>query len=150
MQTKLSPANIVILAGGVAMLVGSFLGFYKFTLVDPFSGASHSFSVNAWDRGLFLITTLPAFLGMFMAVQVGLVAFGNISMPPRVLGLTWDQFHVVLALQAAVLMFTLLVRARPTLVSFDIGFWCMVAAAIALVTGAFMRLAATGRRPHSI
>lgn len=158
-RTKLSPANIVILAAGVVMLIATFMAFYKYTLVglDPDSGTlvrSGTVSTNAWDRGKFLIATLPALLGMFMAVQVGLVAFGRIDMPNRLLGMTWDQVHLVLALQAAIMMAAFLVQARPSsaLVTVDlgIGFWLMLAAAIALVVGALMRIAASGRRPHAI
>jgi hypothetical protein len=139
---KLSPANLVILAAGGVMLLGSFLAFYKV----PGSGQS----VNAWAHFFFLITTLPALLGALMALQVGLAAFGNISMPNRVLGLTWDQFHLVLSLQATLLMLTFLGQARPAPLAFGAGFWLMFFGAVALVVGAFMRLAATGRRPRAI
>ena len=152
-RVKLSPANVVILAAGVVILIGSFMAFYKVSVAG-----SGSVSVNAWDRGQFMIATLPALLGIFMALQVGLVAFGRIDMPNRLLGLTWDQVHLVLSLQAALLMLSFLARARPS-ATFDtfriettlgIGFWLMLVAAIGLVAGAFMRIAATGRRPRAI
>ena len=152
-RVKLSPANVVILAAGVVILIGSFMAFYKVSVAG-----SGSVSVNAWDRGQFMIATLPALLGIFMALQVGLVAFGHIDMPNRLLGLTWDQVHLVLSLQAALLMLSFLARTRPS-ATFDtiriettlgIGFWLMLVAAIALVVGALMRIASTGRRPHAI
>jgi hypothetical protein len=151
-RVKLSPANVVILAAGVLILIGSFLAFYKVSVAG-----NGSASVNAWDRGQFMIATLPALLGSFMALQVGLVAFGHIDMPNRLLGLTWDQVHLVLSLQAALLMLSFLARTRFS-ATFDtfriettlgIGFWLMLVAAIALVAGAFMRIAATGRRPRA-
>jgi hypothetical protein len=152
-RVKLSPANVVILAAGVVILIGSFMAFYKVSV-----SGSGSASVNAWDRGQFMIATLPALLGSFMALQVGLVAFGHIDMPNRLLGLTWDQVHLVLSLQAALLMLSFLARTRPS-ATFDtiriettlgIGFWLMLVAAVGLVAGAFMRIAATGRRPRAI
>ena len=152
-RVKLSPANVVILAAGVVILIGSFMAFYKVSVAG-----SGSVSVNAWDRGQFMIATLPALLGSFMALQVGLVAFGHIDMPNRLLGLTWDQVHLVLSLQAALLMLSFLARTRLS-ATFDtiriettlgIGFWLMLVAAIGLVAGAFMRIAATGRRPRAI
>ena len=152
-RVKLSPANVVILAAGVLILIGSFLAFYKVSVAG-----SGSASVNAWDRGQFMIATLPALLGSFMALQVGLVAFGHIDMPNRLLGLTWDQMHLVLSLQAALLMLSFLARTRFS-ATFDtfriettlgVGFWLMLVAAIGLVVGAFMRIAATGRRPRAI
>ena len=41
-KPKLTPAGIVILAGGAVMLIGSFLPFYKFN----FLGASKSWSAT--------------------------------------------------------------------------------------------------------
>jgi hypothetical protein len=152
-RVKLSPANVVILAAGVLILIGSFMAFYKVSVAGRGSA-----SVNAWDRGQFMIATLPALLGSFMALQVGLVAFGHIDMPNRLLGLTWDQVHLVLSLQAALLMLSFLARTRFS-ATFDtfriettlgVGFWLMFVAAIGLVVGAFMRIAATGRRPRAI
>src|SRR5689334_20316559 len=119
------------------MLIASFLAYYRLS----FPGGS--VTVNAWDRGLFVIATLPVLLGMFMALQVGLVAFGRIDMPNRLLGMTWDQVHLVLALQTAVLMGAFLVSAKAPF-EFGAGFWLMLAAAIALVVGALMRIAASG------
>ena len=123
------------------MLVGSFLPFYKFQI---FGG---SLSFNAWDHGVFMIRTLPALLGMFMALQVALQAFSNIDMPNRLLGLTWDQFHLVLGLQAALLMFTFFVQAKAPF-KFGTGFWIMALATIALLVGSLMRVASAGRRPR--
>jgi hypothetical protein len=93
---------------------------------------------------------LPALLGVVMALQIVLGTFGNITMPNRVLGLAWDQFHVVLALQAALLMLAHVARAKPGLVDYGIGFWLMLGGAGGLVLGAFMRLAASRRRPRAI
>ena len=142
-RRKLAPANIVILVAGIVMLIASFMAFYRL----PFPGGS--VSVNAWDHGLFMIATLPTLLGAFMALQVGLVAFGRIDMPNRVLGLTWDQAHLVLALQSALLMGAFLALDKAPY-EFGAGFWLMLAAAIALVVGALMRIATSRRRPRAI
>jgi hypothetical protein len=141
-RRRLSSADIVILAGGAVMLLGSFLAFYKV----PGTGVTF----NAWAHFLFLITTLPALLGALMALQIALVAFGNITMPNRVLGLTWDQFHLVVALQTALLMLTFFLQARLPPLVLGTGFWVMFVGAGALVVGAFMRLAATRRRPRAV
>jgi hypothetical protein len=141
---RLAPANIVILAAGVVGLIGSFLAYYK---VPGFVG---TLTVNAWDSGLFMIAALPALLGAVMALQIVLGTFGNITMPNRVLGMTWDQFHVVLSLQAALLMLAFLGRAKPSVVDFGAGFWLMLAGAGGLVLGAFMRVAASRRRPRAL
>lgn len=157
-RRSLTPANILILGGGVVMLIASFLAFYSYRLVahtlDGGLVSGGTVSVNAWDRRQFLIATLPALLGMFMALQVALQTFSNIDMPPRLLGLTWNQVHVVLSFQAALLMLALLARAKPgselVTVDYGAGFWLMLVAAAALVVGALMRVAASGRRPRAI
>jgi len=146
-RRRIPPANVVILAAGALMLAGSFMAFYK--VVAPNGTASF----NAWDRGLFMIATLPALLGTVMALQILLVTFGNITMPNRVLGLTWDQFHVVVALQTFVLMLAHAAR-EPNLVGFPTelgtGFWVMFIGAIGLVVGALVRVATARRRPRAI
>ena len=152
-RRKLAPANIVILAAGVVMLVATFMPFYK----SEANGASVG-EANAWDQGLFLIATLAALLGVVMALQIGLEAFGNITMPNRMLGLTWDQFHIVLAFQALLLMLAFLLRKRldevivgtHVQVVLGTGYWLMLAGSIALVVGALMRVAASRRRPRAI
>jgi hypothetical protein len=146
-RRKLTPPNIVILAGGAVMLIGSFMAFYEYKIGGVSAGTA-----NAWDHGLFMITTLPALLGAFMALQVALQAFSNIDMPPRLLGLTWDQVHVVLSFQATLLLLAHLLRARLSFAglqqTFGVGFWLMLLASIALVVAALMRVASTGRRPR--
>jgi hypothetical protein len=146
-NTKLSPANIVILAAGVLILIGSFFGFYKFdipksTFGNLTIGGSKSF--NAWSTGQFLIATLPALLGIVMAAHVALAAFApNVSLPDRVLGLTWDQIHLALGFQAALMMVAFLIRSKPY-TGFGVGFWLMLIAGIALLVGAIMRVTGAG------
>jgi hypothetical protein len=147
-RTKLSPANLLILGGGVLMFVGSFLAFYTFD--DPVLG---EFEVSAWDRalplGVFGIATVAVLCGVLMAVQVGLKAFSDIDMPSRLLGFTWDQLHLALGTQAALLMVAFLLRDKRPL-SFGIGFWAMFVGAMALLVGAIMRHLAAGRGPRAI
>lgn len=151
-NVKLSPPNIVILVAGAVMLIASFLGFYKFDIPIQHVGGitiGGSRSFNAWSSGQFLIATIPAFIGLAMAAQIALVAFGNVTPPDKPFGLTWDQVHLVLGFQAALMMLAFLVRAKPTN-SFGIGFWLMLLAAIALLVGAFMRVRESGSRPRAV
>jgi len=152
-NVKLSPANIVILAAGAVMLIASFLGFYKLDIpVEHLGGGvtvGGSTSYNAWSSGQFLIATLPAFIGMAMAGQIALVAFGGVSPPEKPLGLTWDQIHLVLGFQAALMMLAFLIRSKPTN-SFGIGFWLMLLSGIALFVGAVMRTSEAGRKPRAV
>ena len=144
-NTKLAPANIVILAAGAVMVVASFLGFYKIDL-PAVLGGSRSFS--AWSQGQFMIATLPALLGLVMALHVALVAFANIDIPDMVLGLSWDQIHLALGFQAALMMVAFLLRSNPY-GSLGIGFWLMLLAGIALFAGAIMRVTGTGSSPNA-
>jgi len=138
-NSKLSTANIVILAAGVVILIGSFLPFYKAD--SPLGGTDSS---NAWSSGQFLIATLPALLGVLMAVQVALVAFANTTFPERVLGFTWDQVHLALAFQITIMMLFFLIR-DPNFgvgglgVDRGLGLFVMLVAAIGLLVGAVMR-----------
>ena len=76
-QTKLSPPNIVILAAGAVMLIGSFLNFYDFG----------SFSSSAWGGasgfGVFGIATVVVLCGVVMGAQVGVRRLRQRRSPPR-------------------------------------------------------------------
>jgi hypothetical protein len=137
---KLSPAGIVILAAGVVMLIGSFLDFYSYA----------GFGFNAWSGargfGIFGIVTVVVLCGIVMAGQVAVSAFAtNVNMPDRVLGLTWDQVHLALGFQAALMMLAFLIRAKGQ-ADFGIGFWFMLLSGIALLVGAVMRVTGAGAR----
>jgi hypothetical protein len=143
-NTKLSPANIVILAAGVVMLVGSFLDFYS---ISGFGGKA---SFSAWSGGsgfgIFGIATVVVLCGVVMAAQVGITAFASgVTVPDKVLGLTWDQIHLALGFQAALMMLAFLIRSKGPL-SFGIGFWFMLLAGIALLVGAVMRVTGAGAK----
>jgi hypothetical protein len=133
-NSKLTPANIVILAAGVVMLIASFLAFYKVS----FLGHSQSYSAWSTDIGLFGIALLPMLFGVIMAVHVALTAFANVNLPARPLGFTWNQVHLALAVQSLIMMLCFLVRDKSIL-DFGIGFWLLLLGSIALVVGAVMR-----------
>ncbi len=136
-KPKLTPAGIAILAGGAIMLIGSFLPFYEFS----FLGTSRSWSAWSSSTNLFLfpLTTLIVVFGVLMALQVALTTFApGTNLPARVLGFTWDQIHLVLGLQAAIMMFAYLIRDKGGL-DWGAGFWLMLLAAVALLVGAILR-----------
>ena len=146
-QTKLSPANIVILAAGAVMLVGSFLAFYSY------SGFGVSRSFSAWSGangfGIFGIATVIVLCGVVMAAQVAVVTFASgVSLPDKLLGLSWDQVHLALGFQATLMMLAFLIRSRGG-ASLGIGFWLMLLSAIALLVGAIMRVTGAGASPNA-
>jgi len=138
---KLSPANTVILAGGAVMLIGSFLTFYSY------SGLTFSAWSGGSNIGVFGIATTVVLCGMVMGGQVAIVAFAEaIKVPEKVLGLTWDQIHLTLGFQAALMMLAFLLRAKGSY-RFGTGFWLMLFAGIALFAGAILRVTGAGTKP---
>ncbi|GIU90222.1 MAG: hypothetical protein KatS3mg010_1321 [Acidimicrobiia bacterium] len=132
---KLSPGAIVIIAAGALMLIGSFLDFWTI----EFFGVSES--RNAWSGDTapgFPFTIIPVLCGVVMAVHVALTAFGNVNLPDRLLGFTWSQLHLVLGVQAAIMMLAMLIQDKDP-ADPGIGFWLMLLAAIGLVVGAVLR-----------
>jgi hypothetical protein len=128
-KLKSSPANITILAAGAVMLIAAFLPFYSFL----------GHTVSAFDKGVRFIALVPVLFGVVMAVQVALVAFApNVKLPERIAGFTWDQIHLVLGFQAAIMMLAFLIRDTLFLDK-DTGFYLMLLAAIALLVGAILR-----------
>ena len=129
-NSKLTPGNLTILIGGIVGFIASFLPFYSF----------HGFTVSAWNSSSYLLgnATLPAIFGLIMALHVAGTSFGNVTLPPRVAGFTWNQIHLLLGLQATIMMVAWLARDKSVL-SFGIGFVFMLLAAVALLVGAIMR-----------
>ena len=123
-NSKLTPGQIVIVAGGAVALIGSFLAW-----VDV-SG----FTANAWDDNLFPTYTWPAIFGVAMAAIVLLTTFANVSLPARPLGFTWEQIFLVLGAFAALITFSFLIAGEE----FGIGFFLSFLAAIGLLVGAVM------------
>ena len=140
-KLKLSTANLVILGGGVLMLIASFLDFTQSRTISV-EGISLHVSVgggSAWASGHFLITTIPVLLGIVMAAQVAVVGFASgVKLPDAVLGLTWDQIHLVLGFQATIMMLAFLIQDTSGLGK-GVGLYLMLIAAIGLLVGAVLR-----------
>ena len=135
-NAKLTPANFVIMVSGAVIFIASFLNFFK--PVEIFPGITVG-GLSAWDRGLFIIATLPALLGLVMAGQVAISTFvRGVAMPSRFLGLTWAQFHLALAFQALVMMVAFLLQDIGR-TQHGTGFWLMLIAAAGLFVGALMK-----------
>ena len=125
MDNKVTPPQIIIMASGAAMLLGSFLKFFG--------------DDNAWSSGGLPIITLAAWIGIAMAVIIALQAFANVTLPDRVLTFTWAQLHLVLSIYAALLMIGwLLLKTGGVSPDRGAGFWLMFLAAAGLVVGAVM------------
>jgi hypothetical protein len=98
---------------------------------------------NAWSSHYFLIATIPALLGIVMAVQVAVVAFASgVKLPDTVLGFSWNQIHLIFAFQATIMMLAFLLQSTSPLDK-GFGLFLMLLAAIALLVGAVLRMQET-------
>ncbi len=135
-NTKLTPANLVIMAGAVIAFVGSFLAFEKFSPVGY-----RAKSWNAWSTHFFIIATLPALIALAMGVMAAVESFAQgTTLPSRVLGFSLNQVYFVLGFQATIMM------AAWAVVDYlgfrnGVGLYLMLFGAIACLVGAIMRVA---------
>jgi hypothetical protein len=145
-KLKLSTANLIIIIGGAVMLIASFLPFNKFSTASFDVGGVHvggTVTYNAWSSHYFLIATIPALLGIVMAVQVAVVAFASgVKLPDTVLGFSWNQIHLIFAFQATIMMLAFLLQSTSPLDK-GFGLFLMLLAAIALLVGAVLRMQET-------
>ena len=123
-NSKLTPGEIAIVAGGAVGLIASFLAW-----VDV-----GGYSANAWDDGFFPTYTWPAIFGLVMAALVLLTSFGNVSLPDRPLGFTWQQLFLVMGAFSVLITFSFLIAGEEV----GIGFFLAFLAAIAGLVGAVM------------
>jgi len=130
----------VIIAGGAVMLIGSFLPFYSY------GSASSSAWSGAHGFGLFGIVTVAVVCGVVMAGQVAVAELATgVTLPSELFGLSWNQVHLALGFQAAILMLAFLARNTAG-ASRGIGFWFMLLAGITLLAGAVLRVTGTGTK----
>jgi hypothetical protein len=126
-----TPGEIVIMAGGLVALIGSFLDFYELE-VGTFSEGQ-----SAWSSGLFPTATLMVIFSVVAAVLVAVVKFGNVRLSSSVLGFTWEQIYLVLGFFAALYAIAYLLVSKGSL-SFGIGFWLVLIGCIATFVGALL------------
>jgi hypothetical protein len=143
MNRKLAPSGMVILVAAAFMTLGSFLPFWKTDIpsgTDLGVFAAQFADKTAWtsDAFFFPVTILPVVCGVLMAVIVALTTFTTTRSRPRFLGFTWNQLHLVLGLQAAVMMLAFLLQKRG-IFSWGAGFYLMLVSGIGLAIGALMR-----------
>jgi len=133
-RKTLTRPSIVILAAGALIVVGSVLAFWTI------EGSGFSVSLSAWNDDLpfYPVTIVPVACGVLMALHVLLSSVLKAPLPRRVGSFSWNQVHVALGFQAAVMMLAFLLEDR-VLADFGVGFYLMLIAGIALAIGAVMR-----------
>src|SRR5205814_4624173 len=75
----------------------------------------HTRCLSDWSSDV-CSSDLPALLGIAMAAHVAVDTFASGVKPPeKVLGLSWNQVHLVLGLQATIMMLAFLVQSTTPL-----------------------------------
>ena len=115
-----TPAEIAVMAGGALALIGSFLHY--------------RYASSLWSKGFLPSGTLMALFATAMAVVVAL-RFLNVSLPARVVGLSWIQVHLVLGFFAALYAIAFLITAGG---GRKVGTWLVTIGCIAAFVGAIM------------
>jgi hypothetical protein len=130
MKNKITVADLIMGIGGIVTFIFSFLAFYKF-------GDS---SFNAWDdQGGAFASTLPAILGLAMAVWIALEMAG-VSLPEEVLTYNRAQLKGTWGIAAGGIMLSWLSTDPDK----GAGFWLMLVGSLAMAVGAVMALLGKG------
>ena len=136
MKNKVTVADLIMGIGGLVTFICSFLAFYKFGDV----------SVNVWDSdGVAFASTLPAILGLAMAVWIGLELAG-VNLPDQVLTYTPTQLKGTWAIAAAGIMLSWLSTDGDK----GAGFFLMLIGSLAMSAGAVMALLGKGTETVNI
>jgi hypothetical protein len=126
---SLSNGEKLIAAGGVVLLIASFLPWYS---VD--FGEFGSIDRNGWESPGAIWSVLAVIIGVIMAAVVLAPKFGNVALPD--LGsVTWAQ--ALLGLGSAALLFIILKLINESS-SMAFGFFLGILAAIALAAGGYL------------
>ena len=136
MKNKVTVADLIMGIGGLVTFIFSFLAFYKFG----------DTSINAWDTdGVAFASTLPAILGLAMAVWIGLELAG-VNLPDQVLTYTPTQLKGTWAIAAGGIMLSWLSTDGDK----GAGFFLMLVGSLAMSAGAVMALLGKGTETVNI
>lgn len=132
------PGEIAVIAGGVLMLIFSFLSWYTVEETAFFDGQSWSAWSNAFN--LFPLATLIAVAGAVLAGATAASAFAAASLPERVGGFTFAQVRVAFGALATLTLLAYLLRSlgEGGGIEKDIGLYVTLIGSIALLVGAVM------------
>jgi hypothetical protein len=131
-----SPSRIMLIAGGAALFISTFLAWVSV------SGFSKNGLSTDYAPGLLGFWCL--LIGGAIAVLVALSTFGNVSLPARVLGFTWNQLYLTFGVAAFLITFG---RQFADNAGFGVTLGWIASAVI--VAGAFMELQGEGKSASS-
>jgi hypothetical protein len=130
MDKKVTPGEIVVMAGGALVLIGSFLPFYK---VD-FGPGFDDDTTSAWGEGLFPVATLIVLFAVVAGGLVALTTFANANLGRGVLGFGYGQLLLALGFFSAILALAfLLVEKGET--DFGFGYYLVLIGAVGAFVG---------------
>jgi hypothetical protein len=136
MKNKVTVADLIMGLAGLLTFIFSFLAFFKFG----------DTSINAWDdEGFAFASTLPAILGLAMAVWIALELAG-VKLPDQVLTYTPTQLKGTWAIAAAGIMLSWLSTDGDK----GAGFYLMLLGSLVMAAGAVMALLGKGTETVNI
>ena len=126
-DTKVTPAQIIILASGAVMVLCLFL---------PWFGSSGD-DFNAFGDVVFPFGVIACLAGIAAGVVVALTAFANANLPEKVWQFTWNQVHFILGfLAATITLGFFLIDSGGT--DKKIGLYLALLASAGVIVGAVM------------
>ena len=130
----LSMGEKLVVAGGVVMLIASFLPWYKYDFgLDGI--ADISISRNGWQSPGALWSLIATIIGAAMAGSILAAKFGNMRLPALSNNLTWGTLYLAGGGIVAVCVVLKLINESSYL---SFGFYLGILAAIALAAGGYL------------
>ena len=140
-DNKITPGEIVVMAGAAVCLIFSFLPFYK---LDAPAGFSDD-NTSAWGEGLFPVATLIILFAVAAGVIVALTKFANVNIG-GFLGFGYNQLLLALTFFAAILALAFLIVDKDP-VDFGFGYFLVLIGSLGSVVGAVLMMNEAGSRP---
>ena len=130
MNTKVTPGEIVVMAGGAVALIFSFLPFYTLDLgpVDD--------DVSAWGEGLFPVATLIVIFAVIAGLLVVLTKFANMTIA-GFLGFGFTQLLLAASFFSAILALAYLLRDNGG-ADFGFGYFLVLIGSLATLVGSIL------------
>jgi hypothetical protein len=125
---ELSTSEKLIAAGGIVMLIASFLPWYRVSFLG------FSVSANGWESPGAIWSILAVIVSVALVLSVVLPKFGNVTLPDLG-GVTWGQAFLAGGIAVAVFLVLKLVNHSSDL---SFGFFLAILAAAAIVAGGFL------------
>lgn len=137
MNASLKPSQIVMMASGAVTFIFSFFAFFK--------AGDESYGAWSGDVGTLFMATWPALFGLVIGGLVAAAAFGNVSLPDRILTFSIEQWYFILALISTLIMVSYLLGGGIADFGFGgpdkgFGFFLMLLGSLGLLAGAVMEL----------